>query len=87
MPIGGDEIATALYDALSSHTEEDRRGEQPANVVDALFAISRSLDAVARSINRLGNADAATPMGGLEALGAVLKDGMSEIASALGNRS
>ena len=45
--------------------------------------IEDSLLAIARALNRLGNADASTPMGGLEALGAVMKDGMSEIAASI----
>ena len=41
--------------------------EDGRNIADAMLA-------VARALNRLGNADATTPVGGLEALGAVLKD-------------
>jgi hypothetical protein len=55
--------------------------EQP--LADGLFA-------VARALRDLGNADAATPMGAMEALGAVLKehgvtiaDSASEIGAAL----
>lgn len=46
------------------------------NVANGLFAIARAL-------HRLGNADASTPMGGLEALGAAQKEGAERIASAL----
>ena len=45
-------------------------------IADGLFAIAAALD-------RLGNADASTPMGGLEALGAVLKEGLSDLAQAI----
>lgn len=61
-----------------------------ANVSEGLFAIVESLDGIAeaangltRAIHRLGNADAATPMGGLEALGAVLEQGFGKLAMAV----
>ena len=41
------------------------------------------LFAVALAIQRLGNADAITPMGGLEALGKVVMEGDELIASAI----
>jgi len=40
--------------------------------------------AIARAIHRLGNADASTPMGGLEALGKVIKDSNGHIAMQIG---
>lgn len=52
-------------------------------VVDALFAIATSLDRVAGSIQRLGNGDASTPMGGLEALGATFERGIERMAQAI----
>ena len=39
---------------------------------------------VADALNRLGNADALTPMGGLEAHGAAILEAASAIAAALG---
>ena len=66
-----DEIAEQLY----SVNESDRNGE-PANVVDAIFAVARSLD-------RLGNADAGTAMGGLEALGAAVSKASENISGAI----
>lgn len=45
--------------------------------------LSDALRAIARSINNLGNADAATPMGGMEALGAVLSESLNGVAAAL----
>ena len=50
---------------------------------DDEITTAEALLAVARAIDRLGNADAATPMGGLEALGAVMKEGSELIAAAL----
>lgn len=38
---------------------------------------------IARAIHRLGNADASTPMGGLEALGGVIEKAGADIANAL----
>ncbi len=45
--------------------------------------IREGLESIAAALHRLGNADAGTPMGGLEALGKVLMDGLTEVASAL----
>jgi len=44
---------------------------------------TEGLMAIARAIQRLGNADAGTPMGGLEALGAVNKEGYNKIAGSI----
>ncbi|HUT18734.1 MAG TPA: hypothetical protein VM366_06200 [Anaerolineae bacterium] len=41
--------------------------------------------AIARAIHRLGNADASTPMGGLEALGKVILESNEHIAMAIGD--
>ena len=48
------------------------------------MAVAEALAMVARAIHALGNADAATPMGGLEALGAVIKEGDERIVDAIG---
>lgn len=45
--------------------------------------VADALRAIARSINNLGNGDAATPMGGLEALGKVVSESLDNVASAL----
>jgi hypothetical protein len=65
----GQRIASAIRDCFMANHDDD-------NVVDALLAIHRSID-------RLGNADAGTPMGGLEALGKVLGEGLKAIAGAI----
>ncbi len=44
--------------------------------------VANALCAVARAIRDLGNGDAATHMGGLEALGVVFKDCLEELSSA-----
>ncbi|MCR4338250.1 MAG: hypothetical protein NUW01_00025 [Gemmatimonadaceae bacterium] len=46
--------------------------------------IPMALAGIAYQIRNLGNAGASTPMGAIEAFGLVMKDGMSEIAGALG---
>jgi hypothetical protein len=50
---------------------------------DASEAIADALGTVARSIDCLGNGDASTPMGAIEALGKVLADQIRQISSAL----
>jgi len=45
--------------------------------------IAAGLCDVANAIIRLGNADACTPMGGLEGLGAVLKEAMERHTDAM----
>lgn len=77
-----DNIAKAIVHTLQSVNESDRNLEA-ANVVDGLFECSRALHRIADALQRLGNADASTPMGGLEALGAVHKEGYELLASAI----
>lgn len=50
---------------------------------DGLAEIAESISAVARSIDRLGLADAATPMGAIEVLSREVRDGMVSIAGAM----
>lgn len=52
----------------------------------ALLCVADAINGLAASVQRLGNADASTHMGGLEALGKVLAEGMSGVASALSER-
>ena len=54
---------------------------KPADWVD----ISQALRDVARAIRDLGNGDACTPMGGLEALGQVFKEGLESISISIGS--
>ena len=87
MFVSEEPAADAILSCFGSDAERDDEGSRGANVVDGLFAMARALDRVANAIHRLGNADANTPMGGLEALGAVLKDGLAQIAIALNRDS
>jgi hypothetical protein len=57
------------------------------NIAYALYGIARALmdvaesnGAIARAVLRLGNADAATAMGAMEALGQVFQDGMNQMS-------
>ena len=63
-------VGDAISDAFGSPSE--------LTMVDAIYALARSID-------RLGNADASTPMGGLEALGKVLSDSIDGLASTVEN--
>lgn len=70
-------LAEAIACALNDENDE--------NIVDAV-------NRLARAITNLGNADAATPMGGMEALGKAMQDsansiesGMESIATAINN--
>lgn len=47
------------------------------------LCVAQALMDVAHEIKYLGNGDAATTMGGLEALGKVIMDSASEVASAV----
>lgn len=77
------EAITEVADALVTGAERDRRGLIVANVADGLFAIARSIELVAGSIDRLGTADAATPMGAIEALIVGLRENSERTAEAI----
>ncbi len=76
---GHADVADALRDTLQSGSLCNASAD-PANVVDA---VHDGLHAVARALDRLGNADASTPMGGLEGLGDCVLKGSEAIAVAL----
>lgn len=54
----------------------------PASAASRLV-VADSLESIAEAIRRLGNADAATPMGGLEALGKAIQEGMRDLADVI----
>jgi hypothetical protein len=62
------QLHDAIRDVGVSPNERDSNLE-PANLVDGLFAIARAIDGLTHAVHRLGNADAATPMGAMEAFG------------------
>jgi hypothetical protein len=69
------DIAEALRETLISPNVSDSNLE-PANVVDVIHSVSRAL-------RWLGNADAARPMGAIEAHGVAIKEAAEMIASAI----
>jgi hypothetical protein len=79
-------VPDAIYACFESFNESDRNGEQ-ANVVDGLFYIGRAIHALAKAIDRLGNADASTPMGALEAHGKFTSESLDRIADAIREHS
>ncbi len=48
-----------------------------------LLAISESLDGLTNALHRLGTADAATPMGAIEALAKEVGEGLDNVANAV----
>lgn len=64
------DLATVLGQGLFSSDDENK------TITDAILK-------VAYQLKSLGNGDAATPMGAIEVLGAVHKEGMESIASSL----
>ena len=71
----GWQIRGALERVLESDNVETPNGDD-ANIVDAVAM-------VARALHELGNADAATPMGAIEAHGKAVKESGEEVASGL----
>jgi hypothetical protein len=67
--------ATALVDSELQRSQ--------LTVVDGLFAIAKALDGVAHAIHRLGNADACTPMGAIEAYGQHMGEKMDGLIDAI----
>lgn len=57
------------------------------NVCDALFDIADALRAVAHQIKYLGNGDAATPMGAIEAYGKHIGEKLDDLIAAIGDKS
>jgi hypothetical protein len=53
------------------------------NAVEAMCRCAEGLHRIADALNRLGNGDAATCMGAVEALGAVHKEGYELLAAAI----
>lgn len=74
-----------LLRTLMSPNERDSNGES-ANVVDGLFAIARSLGEVAIALHRLGNNDAYTSMGAIEAASLKISESLDRVAYSLPGR-
>ena len=73
------EVAQGLHDVLVSPNVSDSNLE-PANIVDVIHQLGRDIVYAAKW---LGNGDAATPMGALEAHGKAVLDGCADVASAI----
>lgn len=74
-----DQLTNAIRDGLTTE-----------NLMGDVFSIPQALMRIAESLNRLGNADAATPMGALEAHGRslveaaeIIRSGLSDVADAI----
>jgi uncharacterized protein YukE len=72
-------VAAALGDTLTSFNVPDSNLEA-SNIVDALENVA---NAIRYGLKWLGNADAATSMGALEAHGLTIKESADQIASAI----
>jgi hypothetical protein len=77
-----DDVAEAIFGTLMSPNEADRNLEA-ANVVDGLYEISRALHHIARAIESLGNNNAATDMGAIEAATVTLTEALGSAASTI----
>lgn len=79
-----EKLVKAIQNAFISGSEENSdRG--PANIVDGLYRLADAMDGLNRAIRLLGNADAATSFGGMEALGMALEKTGETIQSGLGD--
>lgn len=72
----------ALNDIFTSVVRtEDGHGR--VNMVDGLFAIAKSIDGLSKQVKNLGNGNACTDMGAIEAYSVVVKEGFSEMTEAI----
>ena len=62
------------------HSLVNKKGD---NVADALFAIAKAIESLAIQVKYLGNGDAATPMGAIEAFGKHLGEKMDSLTDAI----
>jgi len=74
--------AIALDRVLSTEDPEDLH--RSVNVADGLFAIAQSIDGLTRAVRFLGNGDAATHHGAIEAMSMQLKEGLDTIGGEVG---
>lgn len=72
-----------LHDLLVATAEHSGGIKAGANITDALFAIADAIETLARRVNDLGNGDAATPMGAIEAFGAHIGEKMDAMTAAI----
>ena len=60
--------------------------EGTSEIAYAIIRLAHAMERVAIHLKYLGNGDAATPMGAIEAFGLVMKEGMDRIADSVGDR-
>lgn len=75
--------ADAILEVGMSTCEVAQDHMSAANVVDGLYAISRSIRELASSLDRLGVNNADTPMGALELLSLEVRNGATAIVQAI----
>ncbi len=75
------QLADALEKALISEPWGGFR--QVYNITEAMLCIADGLQEVARSISNLGNGNASTSMGAIEALSVQMKDGLTDISASV----
>lgn len=61
----------------------DKKADPLDNIARGLFAIAHRLGDISYDIECLGNKDAFTEMGAIEALGVVMRDGLRDLAEAI----
>lgn len=76
------------FDELMSTLDQvfvtwDADGNETINVPGSIMLLAEAINNVARSIHRLGNADANTPLGGLEGLGKQIGQSLDGLATAV----
>ena len=72
----------ALEEVLTTTDSEDCHST--VNVADGLFAIAQSIDGLTRAVRYLGNGDASTHFGALEAVSMQIKEGLDTIGGEVG---
>lgn len=72
-----------MNDEAMSNLFSSDRDDRCANVVDALFAIADAINNTASALRALGNGNAATEMGAIEAMSMKIFEGQERIATAL----
>lgn len=74
-----------MTDAFEEYSYYLAEGIEPQ--VAATLCLAAAVRSVAYQIRNLGNADASTPLGAIEGLGAVMKEGFEALALAMEQRN
>ncbi len=73
--------------SLFNLIEEKAHHSQGYSIAYAILMLADATDRNASALRALGNADAATPMGAMEAFGLVVKEGLEQVAGSIDNIS